>query len=84
MADQDFIEAQQAEIGPAEAMPESVPEADTPVPDDLLDRRQAQMGTRRRPGGPVLENTAETAESVAESLPDPETDCQPPGGDTAR
>ena len=84
MADQDPIEAQQAQIGPAEAMPESVPEADVPVPDDLLDRRQAQMGTRRRQGGPVLENTAESAESAAESLPDAETDCDPPGGDTGR
>lgn len=84
MADQDLIEAQQAEIGPAEAMPESVPEADSPVSEELLDRRQAQIGTRRRPGGPALDNTAETAESVAESLPDPETDCEPPGGDTGR
>ena len=84
MADQDPIEAQQAQIGPAEAMPESVAEADVPVPEDLLDERQARMGTRRRPGGPVLENTAESAEAVAESLPDPETECQPPGGDTER
>jgi len=83
MAEQQTTEAQQAQIGPAESMPESVAEADAPVPAELLDQRQAQMGTRRRPGGPVLEDTA--TESVAEPLPDqPETDCAPPGGETSR
>jgi hypothetical protein len=83
MADQNTTEPQQAQIGPAESMPESVADADVPVPAELLDRRQAQMGTRRRPGGPVLEESL--TESVAESLPDqPETDCAPPGADTNR
>jgi len=83
MAEQHIIEAQQAQIGPAEAMPESVAEADVPVPEDLLDQRQASMGTRRRPGGPVLENPV--TESVPESLPEqPETDCDPPGAETSR
>jgi len=83
MADQHITEAQQAQIGPAESMPESVAEADVPVPGDLLDRRQAATGTRRRPGGPVLEN--QVTESVAEELPEqPETDCAPPGSETSR
>ena len=77
MAEQRTTEAQQAQIGPAESMPESVAEAGVPVPAELLDRRQAQMSTRRRQGGPVLESTS--TESVAEPLPDqPETDCAPP------
>jgi hypothetical protein len=84
MADK-YIEAQQAQIGPAESMPENVAESAEAVPEDLLDRRQAAMGTRRRPGGPVLEITAETAEAVAESLPEqPETDCEPPQPETGR
>jgi len=83
MAEQHTTEAQQAHIGPAESMPENVPETDAPVPEDLLDRRQAEMGTRRRPGGPVLEGPL--TESAAESLPDqPETDCAPPGAETSR
>jgi hypothetical protein len=83
MAEQNTTEPQQAQIGPAESMPESVADVDVPVPEEFLDQRQAQMGTRRRPGGPVLEET--TTESVAESLPDqPETDCAPAGADTSR
>jgi len=83
MAEQRIIEAQQAQIGPAESMPESVAEADVPVPPEILDRRQAATGTRRRPGGPVLENP--TTESVPESLPEqPETDCAPAGDETSR
>jgi len=84
MADQNTTEAQQARIGPAESMPANAAEtADAPVSPELLDRRQAEMGTRRRPGGPVLEESL--TESAAEPLPDQrETDCAPPGRETSR
>ena len=60
MAEQHTTEAQQAHIGPAESMPESVAETDAPVPDrsSSTGGRQ-QMGTRRRPGGPVLEESTD-------------------------
>jgi hypothetical protein len=83
MAEKDKIQAEQAQIGPDEAVQADTEAAETPVSQEFLDRRQAAMKDWRQPGFPPLEETTETA--TAESLPnEPETDCEPPPGDTSR
>lgn len=83
MAEKDRIQSEQAQIGPDEAVQADTEAAETPVPKEFLDRRQAAMRDRREPQFPPLVETTETA--TAESLPnEPETDCEPPPGDTSR
>ena len=77
MAEKKTTQAQQARSGPAEPMRDTDLEAaELPVPRETLDRRQAAISQRRRPGGPPLEDTAESVS--IDSMPnEQQTDCAP-------
>jgi hypothetical protein len=84
MAEKKTTQAQQAHSGPAEPMRDTDAEAaEIPVPRETLDRRQAALSQRRRPGGPPLEDTEESVS--VDSMPnEPQTDCAPPPKEKTR
>jgi len=77
-----YLDTQEGSAGPARRKPRTrgLADEEETLPEEALDSRQAEMGVRRKQGGPPLDApvTRSAVRGVADNEDAPPTECEEP------